>query len=114
MNVSFAGDLYLKNVGAWTPKMIQAINDNKSLQKKLVDYDIIGDISTKKERNVPAYFANHKKGDTIYKVSFTVQEENPSIWTKLKKAFKSKTYIINRHYHSETTTVDRINKLEIE
>ncbi len=110
-SISFAGMLRLKNPELWTDDMISAIADNKSIQKKLEDNDIIGEISVKVEKKVPQYYAFHQRGDLLYKVNFIARKENASFAEKLKSA---KRYVINQHYHSERTTVKRIEHLEMD
>ena len=113
-NLNFAGRLYLKNPRLWTPKMKNAIANNQSIQEALKSKDVIGNIATKIEKKSPDFNARHTIGDTLYKVSFDVQDESTSILNKiLDKIYPAKTYPINRHFHSEETTVKRIEKLKI-
>ena len=107
-SIGFAGSLKLKNPELWTDGMKKAIAENKSIQKKLEDNDIIGEISVKREKKLPQYYAFHTKGDLLYKVDFIARKENASLTEKLRS---TKKYTLNQHYHSEYTTVDRIQKL---
>lgn len=116
MNVSFSGQLYLKNPELWTDKMKEAIANNKNIQAKLQHHDIIGEISTKKETKVPPFSSHHYIGDTLYKVSLVVSDSKPSLLQRVKNFLHgySNEYIINKHYHSELTTIDRIKKMKME
>lgn len=109
--VSFSGILRLKNPELWTDGMKAAIAGNKSIQKKLEDNDIIGEISVKVEKKVPQYYSFHHKGDLLYKVNFIAKKDNASIPERLRSTQK---YSINKHYHSEHTTVSRIENLKMD
>lgn len=113
-NVNFLGQLRLKNPKLWTPKMKKAISENEYIQKALLNKDVIGNITTSVEKKSSDFAARHVIGDTLYKVSFEVQDENVSILDKLfnKTASKVKKYAINRHFHSEHTTVERIKRFK--
>lgn len=115
INTSFSGNLILKNQKLWTKDMLNAVRNNASIQKKLSDYDIIGNISSKIEKKEPSFPSMHRRGDKIYKVNFVVKDIELSFVDKIKDLFglAGKKYNINRHFHSESTTVNRINKLDI-
>jgi len=113
--VSFAGKLYLKNPELWTPEMKRAIDENESIQKKLRHHDVIGEISAKREKNIPQYYSLHRKGDLIYKAGFLVRKEDATLADKIKGKIDktTKRYTLSQHYHSEYTTVDRIQNLKM-
>ena len=115
MNVSFSGQLYLNHPELWTDKMKEAIANNKNIQAKLQHHDIIGEISTKIETKVPPFSSHHYVGDTLYKVSLVVSDGKPSLLQRVKNFFNgsSNEYIVNKHYHSELTTVNRINRMKM-
>jgi len=115
VNTNFSGRLYLKHPEKWTRNIKRAILTNESIKEKLLDYDIIGEIHTKIEKKQPPYYVFHRQGDPIFKIKLTVQDENPTFLEKLKGLFgKKKQYKINpRRYHSERTTVERIQKLKV-
>ncbi len=113
-NLSFCGNLYLHNKKYWTEDMKRAVSENESIQRKLQDHDIIGDLSVKVERLQTYYPARHSKGDLIYKLNFTVQKEGASLMDKLKNSADVKKYVLCSHYHSEITTVDRIRNLNMD
>ncbi len=117
--INFNGQIRLKNPEYWTDAMKKALSENKSVQAKLVNNDIIGEIAAKKETKYPPGYARHSIGDLLYRMEITVQsEEKMSFLDKLKHKAKinpkAKTYIINRHYHSEQTTVERLQNLELD
>ena len=116
-NMIFNGQLHLKNPDQWSEKMKQAVTQNSCIQEKLKNYDVIADLKTIIETKNPPFSAKHTIGDKLYKLNFTIQSEEPTFWEKLRNKLKSqnsKTYIINRHYHSEHTTVERIKNFKIE
>ena len=91
--------------------MMEAIASNKSIKKKLENYDIVGEISAKVEKKVPKYYSFHHKGDLLYKVNFIARKEDTSMFERVKSIQK---YPISQHYHSEHTTVQRIENLKMD
>ena len=114
-SVGFSGKLILKNEQLWTNAMLNAINNNPSIQKKLSDNNIVCKISSKVEKKIPAYLSFHSKGDRIYKVNFVVKKEKPSFVDVIKNIFnpKNRKYSLNRHFHSESTVISRIEELKM-
>ncbi len=115
-NLNFNGKLYLNNPEAWTEKMKVAILSNESIRKALSGKDMVGDIFVKKEDKMPPVFARHCVGDPLYKVSFTVFDEDQVKFGKLKRLVfsRGKKYVVNHSYHSEYTTVERLKGLKID
>ena len=111
---NFNGNLYLKSPELWTEKMISAAANNESIKAKLENNDIIAEIKTKKEDKLPPFGANHAYGDTIYKVSFIVQDENVTLRQQIANILmgKVKKYSLNHHYRSEHTMVHRIKNFK--
>ena len=108
-STNFSGRLYLKNQELWTTKMKNAIFCNKNIQEKLQTNDIIAKISAKKEKGTPNYASIHRKGDTVYKVKLIFKKEASNFGEKLKNILNPKKVNINKHYHSEKTTVERLS-----
>ncbi len=113
-NISFTGNLYLKNPKLWTESMKQAIAENNTIQETLKTKDVFGEISTKIERKEPPFNAYHEKGDTLYKVKFITKKENSTFYDKLKREDDTKKYPVTKHYHSEYTIVNEIKDICIE
>ncbi len=117
MNTNFNGKLVLKNPSRWTDGMLEAINNNKTIQKKLSDSNIIGYITSKIERYNTLYPARHFKGDTIYKAHFIVKDDNLTFFEKIRRILcggkLGDRYTINNNFHSEQTTIMRINNLKM-
>ena len=109
-NTNFSGQLYLKNQQLWTEKMKEAIFNNERIREKLQTNDIVAKISAKKEKNVPNYPSIHKKGQMTYKLKLIFKKETANLGEQLKNIFNPKKIIINKHYHSEATTVKRLEK----
>jgi len=114
--INFTGNLYLKNSTKWTEGMKRAINSNNSIQKKLVNHDVIGKISVKTEKHNVPYSCLHKKGDNIYKISLITKQETDSLIGKLKNllGINSTKNIVCGNYHSEKTSIDRLLNIIIE
>ena len=115
LNTSFSGNLILKHPKLWTEDMLDAISENDTIQERLKNNNIIGNIATKIERNETLYPARHLKGDVLYKMNFIVKRDNLSFFEKLKDLFgiMSERFDINRHFHSEYTTVKRIKNIKM-
>lgn len=112
-NISFGGELYLRNQKHWTDEMKQAVSENKSIQKKLENYNVIGELSAKVEKKDTPYPSRHSKGDMIYKLNFIALKDDVSYFDRIKNPKSAQKYIVNQHYHSEETTVDRIRNLNM-
>ena len=115
-DVNFGGKLILKHPGLWTNGMKNVIKNNESIQKQLQNYDIVGNISKKIEKRTPSYGSIHTKGDAVYKINFVVKNEDLTFIEKIKDFFglTGKKYDVNRHFHSEPTTISRLKNLNIE
>ncbi len=110
-NINFSGNLYFKKPYLWTEKIKDAISNSKKIQDKLADNDIVAKIAVKKEKRIPPYTSLHLQGDNIYKVKLIIKKEPKNFLDKIKNIFDNKKIKINKHYHSEITTIKRISNL---
>ena len=115
INTAFGGQLYLKNPSKWTSRLQYAMENNRTIQETLEKSDIVATISTKVERHTPSPYANHRKGETLYKINLSIKDEAITFFDKLKNALGigSEKIALTRRYHSEATILDRISNLDL-